>query len=79
MSFTLKAEPRRAYLTDEFVGVWPTFAVGMQDAETNFKSFIAMSPSQIMVAGSVSLSDSSDQVTKAFCARGLRLSVSQDG
>ena len=53
MSFTLKAEPRRAYLTDEFFGVWPTFAVGMQDAETNVKSFMAMSPSQIMVAGSV--------------------------
>ena len=53
MSFTLKSEPRRAYLTDEFFGVWPTFAVGMQDAETNFKTFMAMSPSQIMVAGSV--------------------------
>ena len=52
-SFTLKSEPRRAYLTDEFVGIWPTFAVGMQDAETNFKTFMAMSPSQIMVAGSV--------------------------
>jgi hypothetical protein len=53
MSFTLKSEPRRAYLTDEFFGVWPTFAVGMQDAETNFKTFMAMSPSQTMVAGSV--------------------------
>ena len=55
MSFTLKPEPRRAYLTDEFFGVWPTFAVGMKDAETNFKSFMAMSPSQIMVAGSVTV------------------------
>jgi hypothetical protein len=53
MSFTLKPEPRRAFLTDEFFGVWPTFAVGMQDAEANFRAFMAMSPSQIMVTGSV--------------------------
>ena len=52
MASTLKAAPMDTFLTNEFYGAWPILIAALQSQTDNYANFIAMSPAQIVVAGS---------------------------
>ena len=54
MSSTLHAAPKDTFLlTNEFYGAWPILIAALQSQKDNYASFIAMSPAQIVLAGSM--------------------------
>ena len=52
LGLSLKPEPKLTYMTNSFYGVWPMLHAALSSCDENHKHFMAMSPSQMMVAGS---------------------------